>query len=1067
MIKLRKTPQSVASSVSKQTVGYSSSPKVVVENNNDEFKAEAAITGTGMRNTGISTFPVEVDVDPLLRDIFIQENETVLTKSMKEIVMRLYRDIYFTDPVCGSVVDFWSVLPFGEFTLGGIPDPKIASIFLENIERMNCRTLLPHAATDILVEGSHTSSMLFNHTRKIFFDIMPHRSEDCEVEPLPFFGQDPIITVTLPDSVKTLMNHSSKRAQALRERLGDSIVDLLKKDVIELDPTTTLYVPRKTLSGTEGVSYYRRVLPIYLIEKNLFRGTLVESSRRQRGILHITLDDGETRASQADMKMISELFMNADADPLGAIIATRNGVMTEEIRCVAGDTLVHTDKGVTAIESLVSCVAIVDNTKQSVITHETKPFSVDVDFRVSNGKEFVDIDQWHYTGYKDVYEVVSESGSSIACTENHKFSVVDETGEFSLKALSDIEPTDYLILPKKTALSEGAIFDVSTAYLFGAISAYGRFDKEHNILTLSHKDDIVLQYVEMMLDKLFSCEKRRYYCNVSGLYNLSMSLAALPAYLLQLGLKTPYAKTHSPVRTISVPEAILSANRDAQLSYLAGLLDSQLGEAGFDASGEFFLRFSSLKIAPKMKIPVDLVKPSSTLPYLLNSLGYKTQLRKNDSMLYIEACGTLYKDLKCFLVSDHMSALKFKDVLTKPATDFTCTVPTELVRSILASVNYIEIEKLPRLCSSKQLSNEDFRSGYYDEELYMVKTLSPVAYSRITGLFIDCYFERVSSITYAGNKPTYDISVKGNETGNAPLYAANGFLVKNSGGDFWKWTDIADSTMAYKLRAMGVSESFASGDASIATADANMTLLIESLSAFRDNITRRVFYNKIFPAISLVHGLTVNTRGKLVRRESMLDSNVQTNLDRMNDGSRLLIPTVHWAKQLKPEGDTAHMDILNTLTEKGVPVPLRAIAAAGGFNLDSLLANADDDLELTKKISMYSKKIADIKKKYGPAAEGSEMEGLASEAERLLNLKKSKSNVLNHGTGNRMSLFARDFGEDFEIKDVTKSGKPKYVHNQKAAQRKMNVALVKALDHINKNKKTALNSVTITPKEGK
>src|SRR5690606_40146240 len=77
--------------------------------------------------------------------------------------------------------------------------------------------------------------------------------------------------------------------------------------------------PRSTL-----FPYTTLFRSIWLMEKNLFRGTLVETARRQRGILHLTLGDGDQwEPTMADMQMAMELFQNADADPLGAVIATR------------------------------------------------------------------------------------------------------------------------------------------------------------------------------------------------------------------------------------------------------------------------------------------------------------------------------------------------------------------------------------------------------------------------------------------------------------------------------------------------------------------------------------------------------------------------------------------------------------------------------------------------------------------------------------------------------------------------------------------------------------------------
>lgn len=603
----------------KQDLGTASRTRVPAEPKRNDWEATA---NTPMRNTQISQMPIEVDVDPLLKDIVFSED-----LEQKKLVNRLYRDIYYNDAVCGSAVDMLSTLPFSDFTIGGVTDRRALRSFKETVERLNIRTILPHLSTDHLVDGAFIGSLLYNKSSKRFFDIMPHRNDNAKIDSLPFYGQDPIITVSIPEAVQASLSTSSARMETLKQRLGEDIVGLLQQDALELDALTTVYIPRKTFTSGEGVSFYRRVLPLYLIEKNLFRGTLVESSRRQRGILHISLGDGDQwEPTVADMEFMTELFMNADSDPLGAIIATRLGVTTDEIR---------------------------------------------------------------------------------------------------------------------------------------------------------------------------------------------------------------------------------------------------------------------------------------------------------------------------------------------------------------------------------------------------------------------------------------------------------------QGGDFWKVTDTWDSTATFKLRALGISESFLSGEANYATADSSLTVFIESIRAFRDMLTRKLFYNKIFPLVSLVNGYTINDRGKLIRKDGLLDSdNMQANLDKLADGSRLLIPNVHWSKQLKPEGDSQYMDMLSTLTEKGIPVPLRAIAAAGGFNLDSLLADSDDDLDMLQRVSEYGKKVSDIKSKYGPKEDegggGAFASGGDSDLNDLLGYAEgSRSSVLSRVKGKRPSLLNRDFGEDGEIVGRSKTGKKQYLHNQKAANERANREIARALGEITSNKKTPLTHGSITPKQAR
>jgi hypothetical protein len=575
---------------------------------------------TALQNTSVGNLPLEIDTDPLLQDILFSSDV-----ASRQIVMRLYRDIYYNDAIGGSAVDLYSSLPFSEFNLGGITNDNILEPYMETVERLNIRTLLNEISVDYLVTGTFIGSLLYNKSKSVFTDIMTHRSEDTDVIGLPFYGQDPIVTASVPSELRTWLNAGSNRAKRIRDMLGPDLLKTLSQERIELDPISTIFIPRKTFSTNQlGTSYYRRILPLYLVEKNLFRGTLVESSRRQRGILHLTLGDGDQwEPTLEDMEAATDLFSNADADPLGAIIATRMGVSTEEVR---------------------------------------------------------------------------------------------------------------------------------------------------------------------------------------------------------------------------------------------------------------------------------------------------------------------------------------------------------------------------------------------------------------------------------------------------------------AGGEFWRVTDLWDQTGTVKLRALGIGESFLSGEASYNSADTSLTVFVESLRAYRDSITRKLFYNKIFPLVSLANGYMINSKGKVTRREGLLDGDSEDILKRMQDGSKLLIPTVHWAKQLKPEGDTAYFEMLSQMSEKGVPVPLRAFAAAGGFNLDQLIQQQPDDFKLQKKIYAYQKALTDLKKEFGPKIEEGEEStsaGLSDNSlKKLLSatpIEGSRSSVI--GQTGRQGLLDRDFGDASEVTGTTRTGKKKAIYNQKIHQERANVKIMKALKSLAKDR-TPLTTTTVTPING-
>lgn len=182
-----------------------------------------------------------------------------------------------------------------------------------------------------------------------------------------------------------------------------------------------------------------------------------------------------------------------------------------------------------------------------------------------------------------------------------------------------------------------------------------------------------------------------------------------------------------------------------------------------------------------------------------------------------------------------------------------------------------------------------------------------------------------------------------------------------SGDDFWKWNDIFDFTESVKLKALGANESLLSGDASFNTLDAALSSFMDSISRTRDIITNATYYNKICPIIAYNNGFKNNNHtsviSSLVKKNSVYGANNYPEIQ--DDISSYIIPTIEYTKNLKPEIDKDYLDILQALEEKGIPIPLRLYAAAGGENIDQLISSLDDDNNLRMQIAEKKKDLID------------------------------------------------------------------------------------------------------------
>lgn len=254
-----------------------------------------------------------------------------LVPQQEDMLRTYYRDIYYYDPVCGAAVDLLSSFPFSEFNLIGC-DQEILNKYEESLARLNIRALMPDISTTYLVDAVFTASLIFNKRDKVFIDLIVYPADDCKVDPVPFYSADPTIIVRNNQQMTKFMTSHDSQNEALKRLLPENLRQTLQSKAFKLDPLTTLHISRRTLPGAEPTSFLKRVLPIYLLEKTLYRGTLVEAMKRQRSMLHVQMGDDTHEFTPEEMAEVVNQFQLADLDPLGAVIGTRNNVQATELR---------------------------------------------------------------------------------------------------------------------------------------------------------------------------------------------------------------------------------------------------------------------------------------------------------------------------------------------------------------------------------------------------------------------------------------------------------------------------------------------------------------------------------------------------------------------------------------------------------------------------------------------------------------------------------------------------------------------------------------------------------------
>lgn len=198
-----------------------------------------------------------------------------------------------------------------------------------------------------------------------------------------------------------------------------------------------------------------------------------------------------------------------------------------------------------------------------------------------------------------------------------------------------------------------------------------------------------------------------------------------------------------------------------------------------------------------------------------------------------------------------------------------------------------------------------------------------------------------------------------------------------SGQDFYKWSDELDLFSKYKMQAIGISEALLSGDATYNNAEQARSVFVENLATMRYRIVHQMFYQKLFPTLARLHGFTKRTKAELdhnvrVGKTEAYShnrlpiwaqeqySNYQGGLGRLTARkalqipvSELIMPTIDWAKQLKPNQDEKYLEILEKLKNNDYPVTLKEWAQAAGLDPETIEQEANEDKKLRARLESF------------------------------------------------------------------------------------------------------------------
>ena len=251
---------------------------------------------------------------------------------------QLWRLIYLRDAIVGPAVDLYSNLPYSECRLTGIEDPAILRVYQDTMERLDIVTMMPDLVREFLTIGRFCASLIFDGKSGTFIDWTVHDPDFLRIEPIPIRGFDPKIDLIASPALKNFLHSQDDRDIQVREQLPDGYLDQYEQQgTYKLNPLNTIFVPRRSSPyDYVGTSFLTRIVSFWALEKSLVESTVTNARRRTRAITHIKAGlDNVWEPTEEELEAISGLFIQADEDPVGAVVTTRTGVEAAEIKAGA------------------------------------------------------------------------------------------------------------------------------------------------------------------------------------------------------------------------------------------------------------------------------------------------------------------------------------------------------------------------------------------------------------------------------------------------------------------------------------------------------------------------------------------------------------------------------------------------------------------------------------------------------------------------------------------------------------------------------------------------------------
>jgi len=237
-------------------------------------------------------------------------------------------------------------------------------------------------------------------------------------------------------------------------------------------------------------------------------------------------------------------------------------------KCVTGDTLVLTDKGLQSMEEIYLQLPQKPR-EDEFVPYETTVLGI-------NGPE--QAAKFYCGGFQPIYEVETNLGYTIRGTANHPLLTLTPGGETVWTKIGDLQPNSYVALARGSQIfgasvtlpesfyplpRQPRVMTPDLAYWLGLLTAEGSITP-YETWFVNGSQDLIQRFVDLTRS-LFDLEAVPHRKGETYNYNVSISSKALSTWLRgELGIaRGSHAK--------AVPATVLSSSQADMLAFLEGL----------------------------------------------------------------------------------------------------------------------------------------------------------------------------------------------------------------------------------------------------------------------------------------------------------------------------------------------------------------------------------------------------------------------------------------------------------------------------------------------------------------